>query len=95
MLLSGTSMGMVLGIPLTHWIAGQFSYEASFLFCALVNLLAGIGLFFCLPDSAHQRMGYGKQLAILRSGALVAEYSCLCADLRCDVFRLCLCHRIH
>lgn len=66
----GTSMGMVLGIPLTHWIAGQFSYEASFLFCALVNLLAGIGLFFCLPDSAPQRMGYGKQLAILRSGAL-------------------------
>lgn len=66
----GTSMGMVLGIPLTHWIAGQFSYEASFLFCALVNLLAGVGLFFRLPDAATQKLSYGKQLAILRSGAL-------------------------
>ncbi|WP_448665715.1 MFS transporter [Serratia plymuthica] len=66
----GTSMGMVLGIPLTHWIAGQFSYEASFLFCASVNLLAGVGLFFRLPDTATHRLSYGKQLAILRSGAL-------------------------
>ncbi|MGO4744874.1 MFS transporter [Serratia quinivorans] len=66
----GTSMGMVLGIPLTHWIAERFSYEASFLFCALVNLLAGVGLLFRLPDAASHKMSYGKQLAILRSGAL-------------------------
>lgn len=56
----GTSMGMVLGIPLTHWIAGQFSYEAAFLFCASVNLLAGVGLFFRLPDTATHRLSYGK-----------------------------------
>lgn len=66
----GTSMGMVLGIPITHWIAEQFSYEASFLFCALVNLLAGIGLFFRLPDASTHRISYGKQLVILRNGAL-------------------------
>ena len=66
----GTSMGMVLGIPLTQWIAGQFSYEASFRFCALVNLLAALGLLWRLPDAAVQRLSYGKQLAILRSGTL-------------------------
>ncbi|MGP3223575.1 MFS transporter [Serratia nevei] len=66
----GTSMGMVLGIPLTQWIAGQFSYEASFRFCALVNLLATLGLLWRLPDAAVQRLSYGKQLAILRSGTL-------------------------
>ncbi|HHH3030304.1 MFS transporter [Serratia marcescens] len=66
----GTSMGMVLGIPLTQWIAGQFSYEASFRFCALVNLLAALGLLWRLPDVAVQRLSYGKQLAILRSGTL-------------------------
>lgn len=61
---------MVLGIPLTQWIAGQFSYEASFRFCALVNLLAALGLLWRLPDAAVQRLSYGKQLAILRSGTL-------------------------
>ena len=66
----GTSMGMVLGIPLTQWIAGQFSYEASFRFCAWVNLLAALGLLWRLPDAAVQRLSYGKQLAILRSGTL-------------------------
>lgn len=66
----GTSMGMVLGIPLTHWIAGQISYEASFRFCALINLLAAAGLLLRLPDVAAQRLSYRKQLAILRSGAL-------------------------
>ncbi|OKB68413.1 arabinose ABC transporter permease [Serratia marcescens] len=66
----GTSMGMVLGIPLTQWIAGQFSYEASFWFCALVNLLAAVGLLMRLPNVAVQRLSYGKQLAILRSGTL-------------------------
>lgn len=66
----GTSMGVVLGIPLTQWIAGQFSYEASFRFCALVNLLAALGLLWRLPVAAVQRLSYGKQLAILRSGTL-------------------------
>ncbi|PNU30738.1 MFS transporter [Serratia marcescens] len=66
----GTSMGMVLGIPLTQWIAGQFSYEASFRFCAWVNLLAAAGLLMRLPDVAVQRLSYGKQLMILRSGTL-------------------------
>lgn len=61
---------MVLGIPLTQWIAGQFSYEASFRFCALVNLLAALGLLWRLPVAAVQRLSYGKQLAILRSGTL-------------------------
>lgn len=66
----GTSMGMVLGIPLTQWIAEQFSYEASFRFCAWVNLLAAAGLLMRLPDVAVQRLSYGKQLMVLRSGTL-------------------------
>ncbi|MCU1717703.1 MFS transporter [Pseudomonas sp. 5P_3.1_Bac2] len=63
----GTSMGMVLGVPLTTLIAAQFSYEASFLFCALVNCIAGLGIIAKLPDSADKaRVSYGEQLAILR-----------------------------
>lgn len=68
---TGTSMGMVLGIPLTTWIAAQYGYEASFLACAAVNLLAALGLHLFLPDTPHSAPpAYGRQLAILRKPAL-------------------------
>lgn len=67
----GTSMGLVLGVPMTAWIAARFSYEASFLFCAVVNGLAGIGLLAMLPNAAKaEAVSFGLQLAILRKPAL-------------------------
>ncbi|WP_272948140.1 MFS transporter [Paenibacillus sp. A3] len=63
----GTSMGMVLGVPLTTYIADQFSYEASFLFCAIVNGIAAAGIAVILPKtSAAPRVKYREQLSILR-----------------------------
>ncbi|WP_085718184.1 MFS transporter [Pseudomonas sp. B28(2017)] len=63
----GTSMGMVLGVPLTTLIAAQFSYEASFLFCAGVNGIAGLGIIVRLPDTPSKlAISYKEQLAILR-----------------------------
>ena len=68
---TGTSMGMVLGIPLTTWIAAQYGYEASFLACALVNALAALGVLLFLPDAPQEApMAYGRQLAVLRKPAL-------------------------
>lgn len=67
----GTSMGMVLGVPITTWIAARYSYEASFLFCTAVNVIAGLGIIARLPNTFDgQRMPYGKQLAILRKPTL-------------------------
>lgn len=69
--LVGTSMGMVLGIPITTWVAAQFSYEASFLFCAAANAVAALGLAARLPPApAAAALPYGRQLAILRKPAL-------------------------
>ncbi|AZF04882.1 MFS transporter [Pseudomonas sp. R5-89-07] len=67
----GTSMGMVLGVPITTWIAARFSYEAAFLFCTAVNVIAGLGIIARLPDTfAGQRTPYAEQLAILRKPTL-------------------------
>lgn len=67
----GTSMGMVLGVPITTWIAAQFSYETAWLFCTVVTLMAGVGILAWLPDThAGQKTPYGEQLAILRKPAL-------------------------
>nr|WP_275444714.1 MFS transporter [Paenibacillus sp. ACRRX] len=63
----GTSMGMVLGVPITTYMAVQVSFEASFIFCAVVNLAAGIGIALMLPQSPmSEKVSYGKQLSILR-----------------------------
>lgn len=63
----GTSVGLVLGVPMTAWIAAKLSYEASFVFCALVNALAALGLWISLPQTLKtQATSYGQQLAILR-----------------------------
>ncbi len=63
----GTSMGMVLGIPITTYIQHQLSFEAAFLFCTLVNIAAGIGIAIMLPKTPKaEKVTYGKQLDILR-----------------------------
>ncbi|BBH20043.1 MFS transporter [Paenibacillus baekrokdamisoli] len=63
----GTSMGMVLGIPITTYIVDQFSFEASFIFCALVNAAASVGIAFMLPKTSKaEKVSYGEQLSILR-----------------------------
>lgn len=63
----GTTLGLVIGVPLTTWVAARFSYEASFLFAAGATLSAGIGLLIKLPDHARaEPLTFGHQLAILR-----------------------------
>jgi predicted MFS family arabinose efflux permease len=63
----GTSMGMVLGIPITTYLVEQFSFEAAFIFCAVVNTAASVGITIMLPKSSKaEKVSYGEQLGILR-----------------------------
>lgn len=67
----GTSMGLVLGVPLTTWVEARVSYQASFLFCAAVNLAAATALWVMLPAAPKAKTAsYGSQLAILRKPAV-------------------------
>ncbi|WP_261398071.1 MFS transporter [Pseudomonas sp. DR48] len=67
----GTTLGLVIGVPLTTWVGASISYEASFFFCALATALAGLGLLFKLPHHERAaRITFGKQLAVLRSPAM-------------------------
>jgi DHA1 family inner membrane transport protein len=63
----GTSMGMVLGIPITTYLVDQFSFEAAFIFCAVVNTAASVGVAIMLPKSSKaEKVSYREQLGILR-----------------------------
>ena len=46
----GITVGFALGIPLTSYLADQFSLEMAFLFGAFVNTLAFIGILLLLPS---------------------------------------------
>ena len=61
----GTSIGIVLGVPITAWVGSNISYEAAFYFTALANLVALLGVFFMLPKMEQvQRGSTGQQLTI-------------------------------
>ena len=44
MAMMGESIGLVFGVPIIIFIESHLSYEASFLFCALVCLIAAVGI---------------------------------------------------
>lgn len=62
----GTTLGLVFGVPITAWVAGRFSYEASILFCAVATLLAGLGLLLKLPRQSAAPESFASQLSILK-----------------------------
>lgn len=51
MVFVGTSVGLVLGVPITAWIEARVSYEAAFFFIAAANIVAAIGVWLMVPGS--------------------------------------------
>ncbi|MBB2481516.1 MFS transporter [Bacillus sp. APMAM] len=67
----GITVGFALGVPLTSYLAERFSLEIAFLFGAIVNAFAFIGIFILLPSMpVKERMTFGKQISILRKPGL-------------------------
>ncbi|MFJ8770415.1 MFS transporter [Streptomyces clavifer] len=67
----GTTMGMVLGVPLMARFEATLSYEAAFLFSGIANLLAAIGVWIVVPRSdASQRASLGSTVQVLKKPAL-------------------------
>ncbi|WP_120292495.1 MFS transporter [Paraburkholderia sp. BL23I1N1] len=67
----GTTLGLVVGVPMMSGIASATNYQNAFLFCAAVCAVAGLGLLVMLPPTPKVTPpGYGEQLSILRKPAL-------------------------
>ena len=64
---AGVSAGMVLGVPVTGFIAGHTSVSVAMAFFAIVNASVLIATIFCIPSLPVQRkLSYGAQLGVLR-----------------------------
>lgn len=76
---AGVSAGMVLGVPMTSLIANQFSLNTAFLFSAIINAIAGIGILRLAPPMAGQRQfPYLTQLSVLRTPRLWFSVASVC-----------------
>jgi predicted MFS family arabinose efflux permease len=63
----GVSAGMVVGVPISNFLAENISLSASMTFFALVTLLAFIATFIFVPSMpVYEKMSYGSQLKILK-----------------------------
>lgn len=71
MVFLGTTIGIVLGVPITTYVAHTLSYEAAFYFTAAVNALSFVGVWWLLPPMPAGASGSsGQQLHILRKPGL-------------------------
>jgi len=63
----GVSAGMVLGVPVTSFIASATSFEMAMLFFAIVNATTFIATFLFVPSMpVKERLSYGSQLSVLK-----------------------------
>ena len=65
--LMGVSAGMVLGVPVTSFIASITSLKMAMLFFAIINGIAFIATLIFVPSMpVNERLSYGAQLSVLK-----------------------------
>ena len=63
----GVSTGMVLGVPVTSYIASEFSYEMGMLFFTIINALVLVATVLFVPSMPiREKLSYGTQLCVLK-----------------------------
>ena len=63
----GVSAGMVLGVPVTSFIASHTSFAVAMGFFATINALVLLATLFCVPSMpVRERLSYGTQLCVLQ-----------------------------
>ncbi|MDT0147702.1 MFS transporter [Priestia aryabhattai] len=63
----GVTAGMILGVPITNYIASVTSLEIAMLFFAIVNAVAFIATLVFIPSMpVKERLSYGSQVSVLK-----------------------------
>lgn len=76
----GVSAGMVLGVPVTSYIASEVSFTMGMMFFTVVNALVFIATVIFVPSMpVKERLSYGEQLGVLKKK--IAWYSVIAVTL--------------
>jgi len=63
----GVSAGMVIGVPVSNFIAGAGSLEMAMVFFAVVNAVAFVATLFFVPSMpVKEKLSYGAQISVLK-----------------------------
>lgn len=63
----GVSAGMVLGVPVTSFIASEVSFSMAMLFFTVVNALVFVATILFIPSMpVKEKVSYGTQLSVLK-----------------------------
>ncbi|KAB2493447.1 MFS transporter [Priestia endophytica] len=63
----GVTAGMILGVPITNYIASETSLEIAMLFFAVVNAVAFIATLVFIPSMpVKERLSYGSQVSVIK-----------------------------
>lgn len=63
----GVTAGMILGVPITNYVASATSLEMAMLFFAFVNAVAFIATLVFIPSMpVKERLSYGSQVVVLK-----------------------------
>ena len=63
----GVSAGMVLGVPVTSFIASEVSFSMAMLFFTVVNALVFVATILFIPSMPiKEKVSYGAQLSVLK-----------------------------
>lgn len=74
----GVSLGMIVGVSASGWLAAAFSVSAGFLYFAAVNGAALLAVLFLLPSMPPAGIvRYGSQLGILKEGRVWASIAAI------------------
>ncbi len=67
----GVSAGMVLGVPVSSYLASTFSLPIAMSFFGIVNLITFLATIFMVPSMpVTERKSYGEQLSVLKKPVL-------------------------
>lgn len=76
----GVSAGMVLGVPVTSYIASEVSFTMGMMFFTVVNALVFIATVIFVPSMpVKEKLSYGEQLGVLKKK--IAWYSVIAVTL--------------
>lgn len=68
----GVSAGMVLGVPISSFLASNFSLDVSMAVFAVGNILAFVATLLFVPDlPVNERVSYKEQLVLLKRPVLI------------------------
>ena len=69
----GVSAGMIVGVPITTFVATNFGYQFSMLWFALVTFIALIATVIFFPSLPGKEQSYGNQVKVATTGVFIVS----------------------